>query len=338
MSATGSSCTATKLDAGPVEDMSALARLAAGRHGFSQECRLDAFPLTENWTYRITDGSLEPAVLRLYRPGGRTLVEVISELEWMRALRESGPALVPDVITAPDGGDVLEIVREPLPTCFAVMFAHAPGHEPDEDELAEWFPRLGAITARLHLHARSWRRPPWFTRVTWDLATTVGDAPHWGPWHGSVHDPEQRRQLARLCDVVVRRLDSFGTGSDRFGLVHCDLRLANLLVAGDRLTVIDFDDCGFSWFMYDLACALTFNEARADVDELISAWVAGYREVAPLDRSDEDEIPTFLMLRRLMLSAYLGLRSESDLARDTLAGGFTAESCELGERYLGRFG
>ena len=74
----------------------------------------------------------------------------------------------------------------------------------------------------------------------------------------------------------------FGSGTGRFGLVHADLRLANLLVDGDRITVIDFEDCGLSWYLYDLACALTFNEGRADVRELIALWVDGYRRVEPL--------------------------------------------------------
>jgi Ser/Thr protein kinase RdoA (MazF antagonist) len=70
-------------------------------------------------------------------------------------------------------------------------------------------------------------------------------------------------------------------------LVHADLRLANLLVDGDRITVIDFEDCGLSWYLYDLACALTFNEGRPDVPELIGLWVDGYRQVEPLSTEDE---------------------------------------------------
>ncbi len=44
------------------------------------------------------------------------------------------------------------------------------------------------------------------------------------------------------------RLAAFlGTGPQRYGLVHADTRLANLLVDGGRVSVIDFDDSGFSW-------------------------------------------------------------------------------------------
>jgi Ser/Thr protein kinase RdoA (MazF antagonist) len=328
----------TTLETGAVDDMTALARLAAVRYGLSADCQLELFPLTENWTYRITDPSRDPMVLRLYRPGGRPAVEILSELAWMKAIREDEQSLVPDVICAPEGGEVIELVRDPLPTCFGVMFSCAPGHEPAEAELAAWFPRLGSITARLHQQARRWQPPTWFDRPRWDLATTLGDRPHWGPWQRGVDDPEERRQLTRLADVVRMRLGRFGIGPARFGLVHADLRLANLLVDGERLTVIDFDDCGHSWFMYDLACALTFNEGHPDVDGLIDAWVDGYREVEHLDKNDEAEIPTFLMLRRLLVSAYVGLRPDTDLATELGDAKFAAESCAIAEKYLGRYG
>jgi Ser/Thr protein kinase RdoA (MazF antagonist) len=137
--------------------------------------------------------------------------------------------------------------------------------------------------------------------------------------------------------VVTARLREFGEGTDRFGLVHADLRLANLLVDGDRITVIDFEDCGLSWYLYDLACALTFNEGRADVRELIALWADGYRQVEPLSAEDEKEIDTFLMLRRLMLTAYAGLRHDTELAAEMRANGFNSETCAIAEPYLSRF-
>lgn len=338
MSSTAVQASITPLEVGAIDDMDALARLAAVRYGVSAGCQLELFPLTENWTYRVTDEAGDALVLRLYRPGGRPTVEILSELAWMKALRDDESSLIPEVIRVPDGGEVIELARGPLPTCFGVMFSCAPGHEPADDELAAWFPKLGSITARLHQHARRWQPPTWFDRPRWDPPTTLGDRPHWGPWQRSVDDPDERRQLARLAEVVSARLERFGTGPARFGLVHADLRLANILVDAERLTVIDFDDCGFSWFMYDLACALTFNEGHPDLDGLIGAWVDGYREVEPLDKDDEAEIPTFLMLRRLLLSAYVGLRPDTELAQELREARFAAESCAIAEKYLSRFG
>jgi len=329
----------SRLDGGRIEDMARLARRAAGRYGISPGCRLRQYPLTENWTFRIEPPSGDPVVLRIYRPGGRPPAEISSELAWMSAIRaDEQEPLLPAIIPALDGCQLVEIVRDPpLERCFCVMFDCVPGSEPAADELAAWFPRLGAITARLHRQARAWTPPSWFQRPRWDVATTLGERPHWGPWHASVTDAAERRQLQHLADVVTGRLARFGTGSARFGLVHADLRLANLLVHRDSVAVIDFDDCGFSWYLYDLACALTFNEGRADVDDLVAAWVQGYRQVEPLSRDDEAEIATFLMLRRLMLSAYIGLRPDTELAAELHQARFSSETCQIAEPYLKRF-
>lgn len=59
------------LDAGGVADMTALARSACARYGISPQGRLHLYPLTENWTYRVEDGSGSPCVLRIYRPAPR---------------------------------------------------------------------------------------------------------------------------------------------------------------------------------------------------------------------------------------------------------------------------
>ncbi len=333
-----------RVAAAGVSDMTGLARLACERYGLPPGAGLHLYPLTENWTYRIEPDGGPPVVLRIYRPGGRPPAEIMSELAWMTALgdragEDGAGGLVPEVLPTVSGSPVLALIREaPQPPCYCVLFSCAPGREPAEDELAAWFPRLGAITAGLHRHARSWRQPPWFSRPRWDLSTTLGDRPHWGPWQSSVPDPGQRAQLSRLADVVTRRLRRFGEGTARFGLVHADLRLANLLVEDDQITVIDFEDCGLSWYLYDLACALTFNEGRPDAAELVSLWVDGYRQAERLSAEDEREIPTFLMLRRLTLTSYAGLRHDTELAAQMRADGYNEETCVLAESYLSRFG
>ena len=103
------------------------------------------------------------------------------------------------------------------------------------------------------------------------------------------------------------------------------------------MKVIDFDDCGFGWYMYDAATPVSFYEHEPQVPELIDAWVRGYRSVAPLAREDEAEIPTFVMLRRLLLVAWIGSHSETELAQ-SMGVAYTEGTVGLCEGYLGRFG
>jgi Ser/Thr protein kinase RdoA (MazF antagonist) len=326
------------IKAGDVGELKDVARLAAETHGFSAAAELDLFTLTENATYRVSEAGRTPIVIRVYRPASRPAVEVQSELAWMQALRNDLGPVVPDILAGLDGSQLVEVIPSATtPPCFCVAMSLAPGTEPSEAELARWFPRLGETTARFHRHARGWTPPPWFSRPTWDIATSFGERAHWGPWHASVPDAGERAQLERLAGVVIARLERFEMDPARFGLVHADLRIANLVADGEAIQAIDFDDCGFSWYLYDLACALTFLEARSDVDELIAGWVDAYRKIEPMSAADEAEIPTLLMFRRLLISAYVGLRPDIGLAHELRDNGYNAETCALAETYLGRF-
>ena len=219
---------------------------------------------------------------------------------------------------------------------YAVMFSFLAGTEPSEDALLEPFERLGEVTARLHGHARRWPLPEGFVRQTWDFDTMLGSRPIWGDWRaGMGMDAARQAQLQLLADAIERRLRRYGQGADRFGLIHADLRLANLLLEGPTTKVIDFDDCGFGWYLYDLGAALSFIEHRPDVPELVDAWVRGYRRVAPLAAEDEAEIPTFILLRRLLLVAWIGSHAETDLAQ-SMGEAYTEGSCTLAEEYLQR--
>ncbi len=115
------------------------------------------------------------------------------------------------------------------------------------------------------------------------------------------------------------------------------MRLANLLIDGDTVKVIDFDDCGFSWHLYDAATAVSFFEHEKHVPELLQSWIAGYRKALPLPAEDEAEMQTFVMLRRMLLVAWIGSHSETDLAK-SMGVSYTEQTAPLCEDYLTTFG
>ncbi|HEY3764561.1 MAG TPA: phosphotransferase, partial [Gaiellales bacterium] len=194
---------------------------------------------------------------------------------------------------------------------------------------------LGAVSARMHGHARRWAPPSGFERFRWDYATTLGADGHWGRWQdGLGMGAAELDLLGRLDATLRRRLDAYGQGRERFGLVHADIRLANLLVSGEHVRVIDFDDCGWSWFMYDFATTVSFIEDHPDVPRLKAAWVDGYRSVAELDPADEAELDSFVMLRRLLLVAWIGSHHLFATEAAELGAGFTQGTCALAEAYL----
>jgi Ser/Thr protein kinase RdoA (MazF antagonist) len=321
-------------------DPAAIGRLAQATvpaYGLDPETSVRLVNVSENWTYRLDSPDGTSHALRVHRPGYHTAAEIESELDWIEALRRSGVVDTARTVRSADGRRVATVATPELGERNVVLFEWLPGvtPEPDEQDLRPGFVTLGAVSAQMHRHARGWRPPERFSRFAWDYETTLGAAGHWGRWQdGLGMGTEERAILGRLDATLRRRLEAYGRGPQRFGLVHADIRLANLLVDGDAVRVIDFDDCGYSWFMYDFATTVSFIEEHPEVPALKAAWVEGYRSVAPLDAADEAELDTFVMLRRLLLVAWIGSHHTFATEAAELGAGFTAVSCDLAERYL----
>ena len=319
--------------------LAAVAERAVAHFLDEEEVELELINQSENTTYLVTRASAaEKLILRIHRTGYHTLAGIESELDWIEALHRDADVRTPAVLRNHAGERVHMVSTDEVPARrFCVFSEFLDGQEPDGDDLVGAFPNLGEVTAKMHDHARWWQRPTGFERFSWNVETAFGVTPHWGHWydgHG-VHG-EAKEVLARVVEVLSRRLNRFGAGNDRFGLVHCDMRLANLLFHQGETRVIDFDDCGFSWFLYDLATALSFLEHCEDTQELVDAWLSGYRRIGTLSTEEETEIPSFLMYRRMLIIAWCGSHSETELAA-SLGPEFTHTSLPLAEDYLLRF-
>jgi len=315
-----------------------VAAAAIGRFGLSPEATATLCNVSENHTYRVEDpASANGYALRVHREGYRTARQIESELQWVDALREDGAVDTCVPVPAPTGERVVSVSVDGLGTRNVVLWEWLPGSEPDPegDAVLDGFRVLGAVSARMHAHARAWQPPAGFDRPAWDYDHTLGAAGHWGRWQDGLGiGREEMALLGRLDETIRARLEAYGQGPGRFGLVHADIRLANLLVDAGDVRVIDFDDSGFTWFMYDFATTVSFMEDHPRVPELQAAWLEGYRSVAPLDPADEAELETFVMLRRLLLVAWIGSHHTFATEAAELGAGFTAGTCALAERYL----
>jgi Ser/Thr protein kinase RdoA (MazF antagonist) len=294
-------------------------------YGLARDTPVALLNRSENETWRA--GHL---ILRLHRPGYHTKPEIASELAWLAALQDL-PGLRAVTPVAGRAGPVTEIDGR-----FIAAFAPIDGQElRPGDDLARWFAPLGELTARLHRHARGWTPPPGFTRKRWDVATILGTRPHWGDWRQAPGlDRPGITVLERATAALTLRLQAYGTGPEVFGLIHADLRLANLMVDDKGLWAIDFDDCGFGWWVYDLAAALSFIETDPRLPDLIALWCEGYAGFADLKSEDRAMIPAMILLRRVLLTAWLASRADSDTAAALGGAEYTQGTVDLAEAFL----
>lgn len=319
--------------------LAGFARAALAHYELSPETAVSLINLSENATYRLDAANGARFALRIHRPDYHSVEAINSELQWLMALRRDGVVTTPVPLPGING-ELIQSIRHPKTgdTRHAVLSRWEEGREPGVGEdLSGNFITLGEVTARMHIHARSWARPAGFTRHVWSWETALGDEnPHWGRWRdGLGMDAAKLALFTQAAEMIKHRLEAFGSGHARFGLSHCDLRLANLLVDGDAVKVLDFDDCGFSWYLYDAATPVSFYEHLPQVPGLIRNWLAGYRRVIDLSQAEEDEIPTFLMLRRLLLVAWIGSHRQTELAK-SMGVEYTAQTVDLALDYLRR--
>jgi Ser/Thr protein kinase RdoA (MazF antagonist) len=317
-----------------------LAEMSTALYALPDKLSVKLINLSENATYKVESPHGQCWALRIHRDGYHTMAAIASELAWLMDLRKAGVVTTPQPVKGRGGEWIqqLDHISMPRPRNI-VLFDWEDGVEPGIGEnLSMPFEVLGEVTAHMHLHARQWKRPDWFIRHRWDFETSLGDQkPHWGRWRdGMGVDGEREKLFGRAAARIRQRLSVYGQPAERFGLIHCDLRLANLLIDGAAVKVIDFDDCGFGWYMYDAATPVSFYEHEPQVPALIESWKRGYRRVIELSKEDEAEIPTFVMLRRLLLVAWIGSHHETDLAR-SMGHPYTEGTAALCEDYLSRY-
>lgn len=288
---------------------------------------------SENATYRVNTPDGHRYALRVHKLGYHQKADIESELNWLSALQASG-IQVPRPVAGLDGHYVQSAPVGVGKELNLVLFNWVNGSEPTADVDVSAFMRLGAITAKLHQHSQQWERPADFSRIVWDHHGMVGPHGHWGNWRDAVNlDSSSFGLIEEVLQRVERELANYGQDDKRYGLIHADLRLANLLVDHARTHVIDFDDCGFGWYMHDLASALSFYEHHERLNDWIEHWLAGYAAVTRLSAHDIAMIPTFIIQRRIQLLAWTGTHADTQQVRN-LGAGWAQQSVELCRRYL----
>jgi Ser/Thr protein kinase RdoA (MazF antagonist) len=116
----------------------------------------------------------------------------------------------------------------------------------------------GRVLARLHKFAAGWQAPAGFKRPHWDWEGQLGGKYFQAPIEELV--ASMPRRLREPFQVVSRQarevMGELGTGPDACGLIHGDMYPENVLFRAGEAFPIDFEDCGYGYWMWDIAVAL----------------------------------------------------------------------------------
>ncbi|GLZ29655.1 aminoglycoside phosphotransferase [Lentzea sp. NBRC 105346] len=250
-----------------------------------------------NTTFRVDAG--ERYVMRVQREDGATPEQLRSEMTWLRRLRHDTDLGVPDPVPTRDG-DLVAVAGDPLVPGErgCVLYRWVEGRFLDRSLTPAHLYEVGVLMARLQEHGATMAplarpAPDFLTERAAELVRAA-------------HSAEGAKLVATAMARIARTKEALGTGPDAYGLIHADLHYENFLFHGAEARAIDFDDCGYAHFAYDLA--VTIFELRSgsglrDREKLQDAVRAGYRSVRPLP--PDEAIEDLIMLRRLQLALYM---------------------------------
>ncbi len=253
-------------------------------------------------------------VLRISATGDRTENDYLAETDFVHYLAENG-APVTDVIPRA-GGKFVEVIDEAdsvaagddgVAPVFLSLFEYAKGilladngyRYREGAPLSEYFFNTGKTLGKIHALSENFepvaahRRPDYFDKYNMEyLGRLIPD------------------KYSELKSAIAARLDTFRvlpTDSQSYGLVHFDFSDGNYHIDMDTgaITVFDFDNCLYCWYMFDLANLWIHNEGwcRHEADQskrfklmqqCFDLQLQGYKTETELPNELLEKLPLFI--------------------------------------------
>ena len=242
-------------------------------------------------------------VLRISATGDRTEEDYLAETEFIRYLARNG-APVADVIPSVNGKTV-ECVEQDGKKIYVTLFEYAKGTLLSDNgyryregaPLEEYFYNTGKALGAIHRLSRKYR--PVHRRAAFSDKYT--------PDYIDRLIPDS---YADLKQVICRRLAEYRTlptDPENYGLVHFDFSDGNYHVDPDTgdITVFDFDNCVYCWYMFDLAHLWTHGvgwyrherdakKRMACMDYYFRTVLEGYRSETDIPDETLGKLPLFI--------------------------------------------
>jgi amicoumacin kinase len=273
---------------------------AMWRYGITKDqihC-LDAF---ESFIYEFERDS-HAYILRIGHSSRRSESLVLGELDWINYLAEGGVSVAKTILS--ESGKLVEVIEDHQRGTFLVTaFVKAQGQAPWDLWTPKLYQSYGEMIGRIHTLSKSyqpsqaaWKRPDWNN----DLFEFV-----------ERYLPETESIAKRKYKDICSHVNTLAKDREFYGLTHQDAHGNNLFVDEmGQITLFDFDECAYNWFLNDIAVVLFYivqdaEDWRVFTEEFMSHFLRGYVQACPLDSTWFKEIPNFLKIREIELYAVM---------------------------------
>jgi len=272
--------------------------------GFAElyTARIDAFELKKgghNDVYLIK-GS-DDFALRVTPASHRSAPEIDSELHFMLYLKANGVPLAKPL----QGKDGAYCYQRGDNTISAFEFAAGEDFW-GRTEYPARLMEIGRTLGKIHRLSKAYVPAGVQPRRQWDAN------PHLVKAAAIFRDHDKR--LSEAFEAYMVHMAQLRKDDDSYGLIHGDYLLSNYVFDQDDITVFDFDDCEYSWFVSDIAVCMLYYliggdprglERRAkEAGEWFSLIMRGYLTENTIGTDQIENMDLFFRMREYNLLSY----------------------------------
>lgn len=258
-------------------------------------------------------------ILRISKQAYEYLPQYEAEIDYLNYLFINDinvPMIIPSMTNK-----LVEVISYNNEYYFISLFTKANGHHPQIDNLDEWneelFYHWGKTMGKIHFVTKNYKSP-----------NDKVKRKHWNEdiYFKEIYDLRKSDyDLTEIWTKIVNEIGELPKDKNSYGIIHNDFHQCNFFIYDGKITVFDFDDCLYSWYICDIAIAIyhslqtvpTTNMKERESFEIkfMENFIKGYLSENYISKEWLKKIPLFLEYRRICsYKFFLKLWSDNELS------------------------
>jgi Ser/Thr protein kinase RdoA (MazF antagonist) len=257
-------------------------------------------------------------LLRIHAMGD--MDAIASELTWLAALDQEAGLAVPAPVPTADGKLFINPSTPGIPNGRVIsLMRWLDGRTIINGLHPKHLKALGEAVGQMHKFSAEWHPPQDFTRPDWDWEAQLGGSMFKHSLEELVESmPDKFREPFLVISREAKQvMEALGKGADAYGLIHADLYPENVLYKAGKAYPIDFEDCGYGYWMWDIAVALCQWAWGDDWERMRDAFWEGYTQIHYLPEEQWSQLDLFEAIQFATMVLWASAFLKDDPKRET---------------------
>ena len=268
---------------------------------------------THNAVFQVEHNS-KNLILRLSLPENSSQIHAEGHL--LETLSRAGLAV----------SQVIDIINQADFSGMLLSYLNGQSPEPTMVRVEEMF-SVGQFLARFHgveIDDAIQRKS-----LDWDGLYSKLGIYYPGDENMTIFTDEQIRVMDAVAEKVKAAMDELGKNDVEYGLIHGDLLLKNILFHENEVRALDFEYCGWGYYLYDLTPILWQLKPQAHYKQLEQAIWNGYSRIRPLTDHHHDLLETFIAGRQVASMRWIAANQQNPYVVGKVEGILSQRRAEL---------